>query len=557
MVFTIKSKIVGFILVVSVIVGIATGIFVEGFLKNGPNNLPVQPLYFFLSLFALILISTIVFSFSLLKPIDELIIATQVISGGRYGHKVRERSKDEFGRLAKAFNTMSNKLRVTMVQRARYSKLAAEEKSKTDLIIDSMTDGVIVTNADYKIVLFNHSAEKLFGFSEDKVIDQHIIHFLEKFNMSEVINQYPAIDKDAILPVREVNVVSLEVEVEKPKNMILKATIAPVKNEKNIITGAVMVLEDITRMKEIDRMKSDFVSTVSHELRTPLTSILGYTSILISGKLGEIQEKQLKSLMIVDKESKRLAALIEDILDLSRIESGKTKINFEETDIVELLKGTNVINLPKRKQIKFSIVSPKKMPNVMIDRNKISQVFTNLISNSVKFTKEKGKITVKFTDTKEHIRIDVIDTGVGIKKDNLHKIFKRFYQIDSHLTRTQSGTGLGLSIVKEIVGLHCGLLSISSKYNKGTTISFTIPKRRISDNLQKFNCWEKMNCEKMKCPAYKVDNNRCWLEMGTLCKKSSKEPCYDKISICNYCDLYKECFVEEVIKDEQKENTDS
>ncbi len=536
---SIKAKIIVFILIISLLVSIATGFFVEAKLLDDISpKFEMEPWVYFLILFFVIQIISAFFAFTIIRPIDEIIINTQLIAEGRYGQRLKVRSSDEFGRLSRAFNSMSMKLKRTNVQRSHFSDIAAQERSKTDLIIDSMTEGVIVTDEDYKIIMINTSAQKIFDLDESKLMNRHIIHLLQKFDLQNVTDKFPEIDRQEILPQRNINAIRVEAELEKPRKAILKFTIAKVLNERKFPVGTVTVIEDITRMKEIDRMKSDFISTISHELRTPLTSILGYTSLLLEGKMGDLEKKQKKSLEIVDKEAKRLAELIEDILDLSKLESGKTKLRIESLDLAALLKSLPIVELPKKKGLIFDVIAPPDLPKVECSRVKISQVFTNIISNAIKFTDKGGKITVRFRMLKEHVRVDIKDSGVGIEKENMPKLFNKFYQVQSHLTRSQSGTGLGLAIIKEIIGLHGGLIGVSSKIGHGTTVSFVLPVVR-KEKKRDTNCWEYMKCGKVGCPAYNSEGVQCWLEPGTLCKKNSKEPCFDKIDTCIYCPVFR------------------
>ena len=172
-----------------------------------------------------------------------------------------------------------------------------------------------------------------------------------------------------------------------------------------------------------------------------------------------------------------------------------------------------------------------------------------------------GSITIKSVNKRDYIQVDIIDTGVGIRKLEIPKLFNKFYQVQSHLTRTQTGTGLGLPIVKEIVGLHHGLLSVKSKPGNGTTIGIMLPKQQPADGGagQQLACWEEKVCRKIKCPAYNSTDKRCWLYMGTLCKKNSNEPCLDKIDVCTYCSIYKKAKGETDAKEkeEKKDNPNS
>lgn len=227
--------------------------------------------------------------------------------------------------------------------------------------------------------------------------------------------------------------------------------------------------------KELSRLKDEFVSTVSHELKTPLTSMKLYVSLLNEGKLGRMHKKQRDALRVVGEESDRLNALITDLLDLSRLESGKAKLELSEFDLHHVVNDKLYLNMARKKGVEVKLDVPRDFI-VTADRNKIKQVFINLLGNSVKFTDKGGRITVsaKMFGTEWEFRVS--DTGKGIPKDKVPKLFDKFFQADDFMTRTQGGTGLGLSIVKHIVDLHKGSIKVESELGKGTRITMTFPK---------------------------------------------------------------------------------
>lgn len=503
---------------------------------SGTGQEPLIPVVY-VGIFILALAAVIIFAFRLMGPVDELIIGTQLVAQGRLDHRIKKRSGDEIGRLVDSFNNMTSRLKKSREKSDQFCNLANVEKRKAELILDSMADGVIVTDEHHDVLLFNPAAEHLFDTSTPAVHGNHIMNFLKKYKMEDLFIDMPEI-KDKMLPERDTTTKVREFKLEKLGEKVLKASIAPLKNQSNVVIGSVIVFEDITKLREVDQMKTEFVSTVSHELRTPLTSIKGYAALMADGRLGELSEQQQKSIDIINQESDRLTDLINDILDLSKMEAGRAPAKYEMADIHDIIKAATVINVAKAKGIEVRKIVPDDVPQVMMDKAKIVQVLNNLISNAVKFTKKGGKITIKVLKKPEHLQVDIIDTGIGIPKKDIPKLFNKFYQVESHLTRNQGGTGLGLPIVKEIIGLHHGLICVQSKLHKGTTVSFAIPKIQPTDPpLEK--CWEKRGCKKVKCPAYQSRDKRCWLCIGTYCKKNSNEACIDKIGLCSYCDIYK------------------
>jgi PAS domain S-box-containing protein len=419
------------------------------------------------------LIILVAFSYTLLEPVDKLIIGTQLVGQGKLDYQIKKYSNDEIGRLVEAFNEMIRKLRTSIEKETKSSEKALMESSKAELIIDSMADGVIVTDKDHMVVLFNRAAEKIFEISATKIVGKNILH-MTKSGIATIF--YDLFEEEELLLNKKNRVIVKEFLSKQPKKM-LKATIGPLRGVRGKKKGgSVIVIEDITKLREIENMKTEFVSIVSHELRTPLTSIRGYAELLHLGKMGELDSRQQKAVDIINTEANRLTDLINDILDLSKLETGKVKLNLEEVDLVACLEQSPGLHIIKEKGIQFKKYVPAGMPRLYVDKNKIMQVFTNLLSNAAKFTKKGGKISVRFRVRKDTFHISIKDSGIGIAKKHIPHLFDKFYQVETHLRRKQGGTGLGLPIVKEIVTMHSGFISVDSKINKGTTMSFTIPK---------------------------------------------------------------------------------
>lgn len=232
-------------------------------------------------------------------------------------------------------------------------------------------------------------------------------------------------------------------------------------------------------LTKMNQMKSEFVSAVAHELRTPLTSIKGYATILTSGRLGELKPEQKERLERINKHSNDLAQLINNLLDISRIESGRVTMEIRETPLDEIIKDVSEIIFPQveEKSIKFEIERDPVINKIWVDRQQIERVLINILGNAVKFTPENGSITMRIKDKDDYIQIDIIDSGTGIASQDLDRIFDEFYRGDNPINREKKGTGLGLSLAKKIVEAHGGKIWVESKIGKGSKFSFTIPKR--------------------------------------------------------------------------------
>ena len=237
-----------------------------------------------------------------------------------------------------------------------------------------------------------------------------------------------------------------------------------------------LIREQNERLKELDRMKSEFLSTAAHELRTPLTSILGFSEILLKRKLDE--ERRNKFLKIINEESIGLSSLINDLLDLSRIESGRGfKITKAPTDIGGIILENIDIFKHQTDKHTFKVNIPDDLVKIEADKDKISQVIENLISNALKFSPEGGEITVSIKEAKDEIKVNVSDNGIGIPEKDLLHVFEKFYRAENASSEAIGGTGLGLAIVKYIVEHHAGRIWAESELGKGTTLSFTLPVR--------------------------------------------------------------------------------
>lgn len=231
-------------------------------------------------------------------------------------------------------------------------------------------------------------------------------------------------------------------------------------------------------LKRLNSAKSNFVNAVAHELRTPLTSIKGYASILSAGKLGRIAPEQKERLEKIDKHSDHLAHLVNSLLDIARIESGRVQMDIKETSIKDTLNSISDIMAPeiKKKSLSLKINTKTKTEKINADPVQIERVFLNLLSNAVKFTPEKGEIIISVEDSDNFISFSVKDTGIGIPKQDMEKVFEEFFRCDNAQDQKIQGTGLGLSLVKQIIEAHKGRIWVDSDLGKGTTFTFTIPK---------------------------------------------------------------------------------
>jgi len=258
-------------------------------------------------------------------------------------------------------------------------------------------------------------------------------------------------------------------------------TLGALSGQVALVLRNIQYNEELARKNDelthLDQLKSDFMATMSHELRTPLTSIIGYSDMLLSGMTGELNEKQSTFVDSILKGGESLLNLINDVLDLTKIEAGRLELNREPVDLRAALLGVLPVVKPRAqdKRIRISTFLPTDLPPVLADPGKLNQVLLNLITNGIKYTHENGSVSVEARTSGDLVEIWVNDTGIGIAKEDQQKVFQRFTQIDSSATRSQGGTGLGLAIVKELVEMHGGSIRVQSKLGKGSSFVFTMP----------------------------------------------------------------------------------
>jgi signal transduction histidine kinase len=261
---------------------------------------------------------------------------------------------------------------------------------------------------------------------------------------------------------------------------VLSVNLAPVINNSEFF-GTVSVFRDITHLIEVDRMKSEFVATVSHELRTPMTSIKGYVDILLMGVAGEMSDQQQNFLQVVQENTERLNILVNDLLDLSRIEAGQVKLSLNPVDIAEIIDEAlleiNRLTVAEKKSMRFDIQLPEDLPMIKGDSERIRQILINLLGNAFHYTLENGKVSLSAQLIGDEIQIDIRDNGIGIPPREQERIFDRFYRGDNHMVIATAGTGLGLSIVSKLINMHQGRIWVQSSgiEGEGSTFSFTLP----------------------------------------------------------------------------------
>lgn len=417
-------------------------VFTSGTLKY---YIAIILLVFVLSLFlAVKLVKIIVY------PINELQKVTSKIENGDLNKRAIIYNYDEIGFLAQTFNNIADQLEIRIID-------SLDKKNKLEAILESMESGVIAIDNNENIILINSYSQKLFDLKEDNIGKK----------ISDCI-----IDYDLINFIREIpEIGTKEVKLFHPIERELRVKKSPIINYLNNSIGIVITVQDITDIKRLENMRSEFVANVSHELKTPLTSIKGFSETL---RYVDDSETKNKFLDIIDKESERLTNLINDILILSNIENIHKMESeyFNPGDVIE-----NVLDMVKSQAYKKSIIIKYNdcfNSEILGSKDKFHQLAVNLIENAIKYSNENGVVKIDLTLEEQYFVFKVKDNGIGIPKNDIPRIFERFYRVDK--SRSTRGTGLGLAIVKHIVKLFNGEISVKSKVGRGSTFTVKIKK---------------------------------------------------------------------------------
>ncbi|KAF0206904.1 MAG: two-component hybrid sensor and [Actinobacteria bacterium] len=345
-------------------------------------------------------------------------------------------------------------------------------RRRAEAILASTGDGLIVFDPEDIVTYMNPAAITLAGLNPKQFLGKRS-HLWQMLSMTPEDSFDPPVDGSQVR----------EVRLEDPEHRILDVRTDPVLDESGGYLGFVATLHDVTAERDVGQMKNEFVSTVSHELRTPLTSIKGYIDLILDGEAGEINEIQREFLSIVKQNSDRLVELINDMLDISRIESGRIHLKIQPLEMADLIAGAVDTFQAVADQSGHKIIAkaPMDLPKAAGDRDRVGQVLMNFMSNAIKYSPEGGSVTVAAKADGDMVTVSISDQGIGIAKDDQAKLFTKFYRVDSSLTREIGGTGLGLSICKSIIDLLGGKVGVKSSAGKGSTFWFSLPM--ASQNL--------------------------------------------------------------------------
>ena len=405
----------------------------------------------------------------LITPAEKLTERVKQIGAGKLDLKIDVLSDDEIGQLSREFNKMTERLK-------RFEQMNIEqilaEKRKSEAIVESISDGLIVTDAAMNVLHCNRVVAELFGIDESAAVGAPLTSLIRDERIISLIrsSQHNPRDGQDSRP-------GTLLFTRGDKQYFYRPRVTTIYDSEGAVYGMLTLLQDVTQFKELDRMKSDFIATLSHEFRTPLTSINMSVDILNQGILGPLNDRQRELINAAREDCYRLTKLARELLQLSKLESGKLELRDEELHVHAVVDfSLRPLQLQfNEKNIRFVADIPHDLPPLVADEQQISWVITNLVTNALKYTDPGGTVTIRAREQGEGILVEVTDTGHGIAPDDLDRIFDKFVQVKKATDATPGSVGLGLAIAKEIVELYEGRIWAESTLGKGSTFSFLLP----------------------------------------------------------------------------------
>ncbi|MBF2544230.1 two-component system histidine kinase PnpS [Listeria seeligeri] len=394
------------------------------------------------------------------KPVREIIEVSTDLANHKYDSRIHGKVSGELQDLSISVNMLAESLETQMFE-------IKQNEQRLNAIVQNLVSGVMLINADKQVIMTNRTMYQILG--ETEITGKPFYEVIKSFALSQLI--------DATFETKTMQ--QKEIILYFPREMILDASVSPILAEDGEITGIILLLHDITQIRHLENVRSEFVTNVSHELKTPVTALKGFAETLLDGAMYD--EALLKKfLTIIKEESDRLHRLIMDILALSRIEQNPVTENVGTVDVDDVIDQSvrTIFELATEKNIQVS-APEKTIPPVIIETNRdqLQQILINLLSNAINYTPVDGKVEVKLMERESEVIIEVTDNGIGIPAKDIDRVFERFYRVDKARSRHSGGTGLGLSIVKHLVENCGGRIEVESQEEVGSTFRVTLPKK--------------------------------------------------------------------------------
>ncbi|WP_458119474.1 two-component system histidine kinase PnpS [Paenibacillus sp. Z6-24] len=400
---------------------------------------------------------------SLTRPLEHITRVANRISRLDYGARVRLDRQDEIGDLGKAIDNMADSLEMQL-------KVIRDNEDLLQSVLANMTGGMVMVEFNGNVALVNRFAEEMLGISSKRIIGKPYQELKQHYELSKLLGE----------GLRRKERIHDEQTLYNPEPRLIEIDGVPMFEDDDTYRGMLFLIQDVSNIRRLERMRSEFVANVSHELKTPIAAVKGFAETLLSGGVQDEQTSR-SFLQIIYDESERLNRLIGDILELSKIESKRSPLNFSPIHLQPFFDTIReMLNSSAAKKNITMIMNVPEELFMEADEDRLRQIFVNLISNAINYTQDGGKVTLDVgefmsPEGEERIRFDVSDTGMGIPRKDLPRIFERFYRVDKARSRSSGGTGLGLSIVKHLVELHHGMVTVESEVNIGTTFTVNLP----------------------------------------------------------------------------------
>lgn len=450
------------------------------------SHIQLQVLILFLLPLTAVIMLSFLFSLTLTTPIKKLVEGTDEIGKGNFDHPINITTGDELQLLAESFEKMKMNIKTDRESILESRHLISAERNKLAVILSGITDAVIAVDLKGKIILFNSHAEQLTGYKSNEVLNIPIGAIIHLFDKDEelISEQFCPTNTNGFEGV-VVNKTDLRLVTKSGLSVLVNLLAAQIKEGQDVNLGCILTIHDVTKEKQLEEMKLDFVAMAAHELRTPLTSLRGYTFILMRDYKQKFDERESQIINRLNISTQRLAALVENLLSVTKIERSRLTISKESIDWVENVREvvTEIQDQAADKNIVITINVPEKAhPQVKVDRLRINEVLTNLMANAINYTPKSGQIVISFNWNNSEVITNIADTGEGIPTEALPHLFTKFFRVNGKLEQGSKGTGLGLYISKSIIEMHNGKIWASSPgLGKGSTFSFSLPLSTITN----------------------------------------------------------------------------
>lgn len=420
-----------------------------------------------IGILATISVSALLYVF--LKPIKGLVDSFEKVSNGNFNQRIDIKSGDEFEQVGKSFNQMADKISQIFTHLEQDRDIAIAEKSKINEILSSIVDGIIALDFNKNIILTNKAAEEITGFTHEEIVDRPVEQLIHLFT-----------DQEEILPKTYCQTTLNQIAKlvgKDGKEARVKLSTALLEGTVQTNISCILILHDIAKEEEHEKMKLDFVSMASHELRTPLTSIIGYLSVFMDENKNKVEKGEIDLLQKSLTSAQQLLNLIQNLLNVNMIERGQMTVSSQSLDYLPII--TKAVEDLKFQAVQKNVVlnfSPLvNLPKILGDPIRLPEVITNLMDNAINYTNIGGKVDISLQVSPNELTTIISDTGIGIPKEAIPHLFNKFFRVSNQTQQTSKGIGLGLYISKSIIEKLGGKIWVESEIGKGSKFSFTLP----------------------------------------------------------------------------------